>query len=351
MEKLVSVIIPTHNRASKLIKTIESVVNQDYNKIEIIVIDDGSKDNTTQIINDLSSIYPEKIKFFSFRESMGANSARQKGVELSSGEYIAFLDDDDEWMPEKLSLQVEALENNLDLGAVTSWYYRNTTYSKSNIQVQISKEIKSTYIFWSNFLGSFSLALVKKEIFGKGKILNINLKSSQDWDFWIQILKYSSVGVVGKFLVKYNESGDDRITLDFDNKINGLSEFFNCNKIMMNENQKIYISAKLNDYISFDINKKFIVRIRSKIISMKKYYYLKHQDYNSFNKLVYVFLKFIIPKILKNFIRNRIKNNVSEMIEIHHEKDLYVAKNNISEKINLTPNNFFNIIHISSPNE
>ena len=250
-------------------------------------------------MDDLLSKYPKKIHTYSFNNPVGASKAREKGVEISTGKYISFLDDDDEWLPEKLFLQVNALINNPEIGAVTCWYYRIT--KKDIIKVKLANDIKDNDIYWSNFLGSFSFVLVKKEFISLPKMINTNLKSCQDWDFWIKVLTYTSIGIISEYLVKYNDYSQNRITYDQQNKINGLISFFNNNKIEMNANQKLYIEAKINDYKSMDSSIKYLNRLIFKINCLSIYKKLSHPNYTSKRKLIYYIIKFFMPNYIIKF--------------------------------------------------
>ena len=103
-ETLVSVIIPSYNRAGILLKSVESVLNQTYRNLELIIVDDGSTDNTTEVI---ATIKDERLKCIHLLQNMGACAARNKGIDEANGEYIAFQDSDDIWYPDKLKLQMD----------------------------------------------------------------------------------------------------------------------------------------------------------------------------------------------------------------------------------------------------
>ena len=115
MSKTVSVIIPAYNGALYIGKAIESVLAQDYDDYEIIVVDDGSQDNTKQIVTG----YGEQVKYIS-QENQGVAQARNRGLELAEGKYIAFLDQDDFFLPHKLSSQVAILDQEASIGLVNS---------------------------------------------------------------------------------------------------------------------------------------------------------------------------------------------------------------------------------------
>ena len=258
---------------------------------------------------------------------MGASRARQKGIEMSSGEYIALLDDDDEWLPEKLSIQVNAIKNKQNIGAVTCWYYRKT---QSNIvKVKLAENIKKQDIYWSNFLGSFSFVLIKKDILINNNIINTNLLSNQDWDFWVQTLKYTSVGIIPEYLVKYNEHNGNRITTNISNKVSGLNYFIKINEHDMSIKQKEYLLAKLNNYISINKKEPFITRSKSKIISSLAYYRFGHPEYDNLFKLLINFIKYLTPNSLKSILKTKYKKD--KFNEIHHHNDVYVLKNNITQ--------------------
>ena len=112
-EPLVSVIIPTYNRGRLILNSVTSVLNQTYKNIELIVVDDCSTDNTEEI---LKSINDSRIKYVKLEKNSGACIARNKGIELSTGEFIAFNDSDDLWLPEKINSQLDFLyENNAEI--------------------------------------------------------------------------------------------------------------------------------------------------------------------------------------------------------------------------------------------
>lgn len=115
---IISVIIPTYNRAHLIEKTLKSTLNQSYQSFEIIIIDDGSTDNTREV---LGRINDERIRCFYHEENKGTAAARNTGIKNARGEYIAFLDDDVEWLPEKLEKQIEIFKTDLpELGVVYS---------------------------------------------------------------------------------------------------------------------------------------------------------------------------------------------------------------------------------------
>ncbi len=113
MQPLVSVIIPTYNRADLVVQAVQSALNQTYTNVEIIVVDDGSTDNTRELLNQ----YEAEIKYI-YQERTERSKARNEGFRYSKGDYVAFLDSDDLWLPAKIEKQVQVLENRHDVGVV-----------------------------------------------------------------------------------------------------------------------------------------------------------------------------------------------------------------------------------------
>ena len=103
----VSVIILTYNRATLLRRALQSVLNQSFGDFEIIVVDDASVDGTKDVMRDMSD---NRIQYVQHKQNMGEGRSRNTGLAKAQGQYIAFLDDDDEWLPEKLELQVSLME-------------------------------------------------------------------------------------------------------------------------------------------------------------------------------------------------------------------------------------------------
>lgn len=202
---LVSVIIPAFN-AEKFIKdAIESVVSQTFQNFEILVIDDGSTDLTKEIV---LSIEDSRIKYI-YKNNGGASSARNKGIENATGKYIAFLDYDDLWMPDKLQMQLDKFSGEPDLGLVYCWVEsidiegKTRFFSKPDNEGWVYNDL-----FFDNFLHNGSVPLIKTKCFEKVGLFDENLSNAQDWQMWFNIAKYYKFGVVKEILVKYRVRDD-----------------------------------------------------------------------------------------------------------------------------------------------
>lgn len=179
----VSVIIPTYNRAVMLCNAIESVLQQTLLPKEIIIVDDGSTDNTSLEIQKFAS----SIKYFR-KEHKGVSAARNFGIINSSGKFIAFLDSDDLWLPEKLANQVEIL-NNFKEFPIT---YTDEIWLRNGKRVNAGLRHKkvSGWIFEPSLhlcLVSPSSVLIRRELFNQIGYFDETLTVCEDYDLWLRI--------------------------------------------------------------------------------------------------------------------------------------------------------------------
>jgi len=199
----VSVIIPTYNRANLISETIDSVLDQTYKDYEIIVIDDGSTDNTQEVL----SLYGERIKIIQ-QNNQGQGPARNTGIKSSRGEWIAFLDSDDLWKPNKLKEQVDFLKNKPNLAWVYSdaEVFEDTTglmlYSFGERQRLYEGDILEKLLI-QDFIPSPTPLINKKVFEHVGYFLNY--ESAQDWDMWIRIAEYYPIGLISESLALYRK--------------------------------------------------------------------------------------------------------------------------------------------------
>ncbi len=213
---LISCVIPTYNRSQKVIQAIESVLGQSYSNLEVLVVDDQSKDDTRQVVEKLAQGNP-RIKYF-YNPSKGANNARNHGIQNAQGEFIAMLDDDDRWDKLKLEKQLQAF-NKLDsnYGVVYCTFARKKNNGKilrthpSRFSSSKNGDILKR-LLKRNFITT-STILVKTEVFKKSGLFNPRYKSFQDWELLTRIARDYYFYHIPEVLVNVYESGDS-ITLD-----------------------------------------------------------------------------------------------------------------------------------------
>jgi glycosyltransferase involved in cell wall biosynthesis len=199
---LVSVIIPTYNRVRVISRAIESALQQTLTDYEIIVVDDGSTDNTREF---LSKNFANKIRYIGKPKNEGLASARNTGIEASRGTYIALLDDDDLWLPEKLALQIDLAQKNPSLGLVYCGACKVNEDGELLEQIKPSKRgaIFEDMLYRNYLLGPASIALIAKDVLLKAGYFDKNLCPCADWDMWIRIARCAEVDFVEEPLVHY----------------------------------------------------------------------------------------------------------------------------------------------------
>lgn len=181
---LVSVVIPTFNSEKYISDTIISVQNQSYQNWEIILVDDGSTDATRTIITPF--LTDKRIQFYPLENNSGTGVARNFGVSKAVGKYIAFLDADDLWKPEKLEKQIIFLQKN-NLPFTFSFYDCIDEQGNSlNKRVEAPRNLSYTQLFFCNYVGNLT-GIYDVDFFGKIAISTI--RKRQDWMHWLTILK------------------------------------------------------------------------------------------------------------------------------------------------------------------
>ncbi|OGX15238.1 MAG: hypothetical protein A2166_00420 [Omnitrophica WOR_2 bacterium RBG_13_41_10] len=196
----VSVIIPTYNRAHYICETIDSILAQTYRDYEIIVVDDGSTDDTRKVLQK----YDGKVRYF-YQKNRGSSAARNFGISQSQGEYIAFLDDDDLWLPNKLDVQLEIIEKNLNLAFVCSGsYVINEAGENINVWKENKKSKLETFrrLYKGNFVLTLTVLMRRRCFYDVGEF-DERLIVSQDYDLWLRLAKKYKFQYINTPLAKY----------------------------------------------------------------------------------------------------------------------------------------------------
>ena len=180
----VSVIIPTYNSAAYVVEAVESVLNQSFRDLEIIVIDDGSTDDTESVL----SAYRTKLRYIR-QPNSGVAAARNRGIEESRGRYVAFLDADDTWLKDKLERQLAALAS----GSNHRVCYTAFTLVDSNLSplgTVRSNRAGSTLedlLLRGNVIGSICTVLCERSLFETVGGFDDRLSQCADWDMWVRL--------------------------------------------------------------------------------------------------------------------------------------------------------------------
>lgn len=318
---MISVIIPTYNCSNYIIEAIESIINQTYKDIEIIVVDDGSTDDTYKILKP----YLHKIKYI-YQNNSGPSKARNVGIKEAKGEYIAFLDADDRWRPFKLSLQLCILENLPDVDMIFSNYavidengtlisdaciekdfpifseykvkiksfFNNIIPVRKICNIEIFSDICIYYgnIFDKLFMGNFilpSTEIIRKSSLGPPFLFNEKYKCAVDQDFHLRFSKNHKIAYIDISTTEY------RI-----NRKGQLSGKQNTSQLILNT-----IETKLrviNDDSEFLSQKRGLIKkVMAKDFSRLSYYYLSELDTKSSRKYAITSLRYR-PLLVKSWV-------------------------------------------------
>ena len=204
----VSVVIPAYNCQRFITTAINSVLAQSYADYELIVVDDGSTDNTSQIVSGFRG----RVKLIK-QKNGGPAAARNTGVAHSRGEYVAFLDQDDAWLPDKLKAQVELMDGNERLGLVFTDTYEipdrgfdASAYgaARSFISRPPHRGMALEYLFLKNFISTSSV-MVRKGILEKIGPFNASLVPVEDYDRWLRIAALYEIDFLDRPLVRHRD--------------------------------------------------------------------------------------------------------------------------------------------------
>ncbi|MEM6718269.1 MAG: glycosyltransferase [Bacteroidota bacterium] len=213
-EPLVSVITPTYNTETFISDTIDSVRAQSYTNWELILVDDASSDRTVEILHEYASI-DDRIKVHELETNSGAAIARNTAIEKASGSYIAFLDADDLWKPEKLAKQIAFMQEK-DIAVSFSSYELMDEQGRSLEKmikalpkVNFSKMLKSNYI--GNLTGIYNAEQL-------GKVYMPNIRKRQDWALWLTLVQkvgfaYSLEEPLAKYRVREDSISSNKLNL------------------------------------------------------------------------------------------------------------------------------------------
>ena len=231
MNQKVSTVITTYKRDRDILnRAIKSVLNQTYPNIELLILDDNNHDSdyhkmVVNLVKDYQ-IQGKDIRIISPVENQGVQKSRNAGIENAKGEFIAFLDDDDEWSPFKIEKQLNIFNksNNHNLAMVHCWYSYIVSKNDGDISERVRKSelydqnSKLIKLLRSNHIGSTSFPLLRKDAVIRVGKFDEKLPASQDYDLWLRIAKEFDIAVVKESLGNYYIHSGERISSTLEKK-------------------------------------------------------------------------------------------------------------------------------------
>jgi glycosyltransferase involved in cell wall biosynthesis len=303
--KKVSIIIITYNRPERLKIAINSALKQTYEETEIIVVDDNSNYDMSEISNN----YNQKITFIKNKKNMGPSASRNVGIENSNGDFLTFLDDDDIFHPEKIEKQMDLFNKFENLGLVycpvADIISNNLIYKP--LKIENNKWVRVTY---QNHIGI--TPLIRKECFHECGVFDNSLRYHEDRDLWYRIGKKYRFGFVKEpYYICYN-FGEDRLSIDLE-KIDYFKKLFYEKHIKDFNDQDLYFSDFYKEialiYFFFGKYKKYFENIKKSVdkkpnfSSIFKEFYSKWLYHVFFSKTNIVYKKQKIDKQIKQLLK------------------------------------------------
>lgn len=224
-EPLVSAIITTHNRCDLCMDALKSVIDQTYKNIEVILVDDASDEPMDEALNT-DEFRTVHYTYISKSESKGGNHARNVGIGQATGEYIAFLDDDDLWLPEKIEKQVAFLEAHPECGIVACARIFEYDFQKSkpeSLENLLSGNLSQRIFIQMPY--TTSSLLVRKDILSDAGCFDEELRFWQDYELLIRLSQTTNIGVVPEHLLVYHVFHQDKARLT--NNLHGWEDAVN----------------------------------------------------------------------------------------------------------------------------
>jgi glycosyltransferase involved in cell wall biosynthesis len=219
--KLVSVVIPTYNRAELVERAVHSALSQTYSNLEVIIVDDASTDDSGDRIKTLQNI-DQRVRYFRHDRNRGAQAARNTGISAAKGGYIAFLDSDDEWLPQKLSLQMALFSQEIVSPGVIYCGLQEVS-PDGRMSKQFLPEFRG-YIYpqaLSNWVAGTDTVVVRREILEKIHGFDEKVRAYQEWDLCIRLAQECEFDFVPDCLTLYHQHTAPSISKDFLRDANG----------------------------------------------------------------------------------------------------------------------------------
>jgi glycosyltransferase involved in cell wall biosynthesis len=201
---LISVIIPAYNAETTILETIQSVRQQTFSDLEIIVVDDASTDGT---LSKVRAIRDDRLKILT-RPHQGLSASRNRGIEHATGEFLSFLDADDLWTPDKLEMQLKTLQPRPQAGIAYSWtafidqhgrflFAKERLYFEGNVYAPLLR---------SCFIASGSNVLIRRSCIDSVGLFDTSLRAAEDWEYWLRAAARWHFAVVPRYQILYRFS-------------------------------------------------------------------------------------------------------------------------------------------------
>ena len=296
----VSIIIATYNRAHYIGRAIQSVLNQTYQDFEVIIVNDASTDDTEEVVKSFND---ERLRYIQLsKNSGGAPVPRNAGIRAARGEYIAFLDDDDEWLPEKLEKQVNKFKSvSSDVGVVYHGYvYVNEQTGEKLFEVIPDKKGDVFELLLEKGIVGDTTPLVRKECFKRVGLYDTEFLGTYDRDMWLRVAKCYKFDFVPEILAKYYMHGNQNIA-SLENRIQGLDR--------ITRKYQVYLSKAV-----FTNRLRYLGTLCCLQGGFEKGSRYFREAINNNPRNVIVYMQFMLCKFAPRFYQARIRRRMTEAV-------------------------------------
>lgn len=299
---LVTAVITTHKRIPQIVtRAIKSILNQTYSNIEIIIVDDSPQDYVyrNEVKKEIEELAPDAI-YIQNSQTLGACAARNVGLKHASGKYIAYLDDDDEWLPNKIESQLEQFAKaNINTCMVYCAFikYDESTGEKKKIPLKKCQGmIYEELLRYGNICGGMSMPLIRTDYLREIGGFDEKMPALQDYDVWLRLAKKYPIIYDEEYLVKYYWGEGDQISKNPDNKIGGIKRIISKNENVINNDKHI-------KWKFYSLLTNFLIW-KKQVKEATRYFKIciKTQPFKIYNNLKLLF------KLLKCKIEEKIRN-------------------------------------------
>ena len=235
VDGLVSVIIPVYNASKYLERTLQAIFSQTYKNLEIVIVDDRSKDNSAEIVAKYRSEHPE-IVYHLQEQNMGAAVARNTALEMAKGRYVAFLDSDDVWLSEKIERQLDLMKEKDAAFSYTAIEMIDEDDNLIKSKLKVKEQINYRFLLHNTMIATSSVVVDRAKL---GDFRMPLRRSGQDYATWLQLLRDGTIAYgINEVFVRYRRSGNSLSSNKFksvkqvweiqtkDEKINKFAAFF-----------------------------------------------------------------------------------------------------------------------------
>ncbi len=244
--KVVSAIITTYKRPVEIVeRAAKSVLNQSYKNIELIIVDDSpSSYEQRDLVKKMVLSLGDGVRYIQHEKNLGACAARNTGLKYAKGDFVAFLDDDDEWLCEKIEKQMNLITKKDNVALV---YCGRCTYDdlrkKESVQnLKFYRGYVYEKLIIENFIGSTSFPLIRRSVLEKVGGFDVKMSAAQDLELWLRIAKDYEIDYAEEPLVRYYIHEGEQITKNHKKKVEAYERLHELNKDYLESHPKAFSS-------------------------------------------------------------------------------------------------------------